>query len=348
MYRPFLHRFLLYRPNTLHTPKRFFSTSQPSIVEPLTLDALTEKKLLKAMFISSLFPFMGFGWLDNSLMLLFGDQIEQTFCLRVGFSTMTAAALGNTLSDVAGVFMSARVEAVAGKLGFAAPALTEALRTSKKFVKARASGAAVGVFIGCLLGMWPLMFYDKKKVEEARLAESRREIFAVTVKKLCDVLKAKNGCLMLVDERKNLLYTEAEENSKLQSSITEISKTQGGIMGYVAATGKIVKSNDVQSSKFYDSKRHDNYHGSGHALKNVLCVPIKDAGGRVVGVIELANKAKTDHFTDEDEDVAVAVASHIAPRLLVDAQDFKDTISVCASNVQQRVHSRTRLSDAGT
>jgi signal transduction protein with GAF and PtsI domain len=237
--------------------------------------------------------------------------------------------------------MSARVEAAAERLGFAAPQLSDALRTSRRFVRAKASGAAVGVFIGCLLGMWPLAFYDKKKVEETRLAASRKEIFAVTVQRLCEVLKTKNGCLMLVDEDRHVLYTEAEDsNSKLQATVTSISRDKGGIMGYVAATGKIVKLNDIRNSKFYDPARHDNYHGSGHSLKSVLCVPIKDAAGKIVGVIELANKAKDAEFTDADEDVAVAVASHIAPRLLTDPQDFAETISVCASNVLLRTHSR--------
>ena len=296
------------------------------------LDAATQKKLTNAVFLSSLFPFLGFGWLDNSLMLLFGDQIEQTFCLRVGFSTMAAAALGNALSDVAGVFMSARVEAVAEKFGFSAPRLSETLRTSRPFLRAKAGGAAVGVFVGCLLGMWPLAFYDKKKVDEVRLAAARKELFQVTVRKLCDVLKAKNGCLMLVDQERHLLFAEAAENSTVEDT-TEISRDTGGIMGYVAATGKIVKLNDVRNSRFYDKNRHDNYHGSGFALRSVLCVPIKDADGKVMGVLELANKAKHEHFTDVDEDVVVAVASHIAPRLVVDPQDFAQTISVCATNV---------------
>jgi len=289
---------------------------------------------------------MGFGWLDNSLMLLFGDQIEQTFCLKAGFSTMTAAALGNALSDVAGVFMSARVEGVAQRLGFAAPSVGEGWRTSPQFVRWKATGAAVGVFVGCLLGMWPLAFYDKKKVEDARLAETRKELFAVTIRRLCEVVNAKNGCLMLVDQKSNTLYTQAEENSNLAEERTEI--TKAGIMGYVAATGKIVKLEDVKNSRFYDASRHENYHGSGHALKTVLCVPIKDAGGAVVGVIELANKAKSTDFSDADEDVVVAVASHIAPRLVVDPQDFAETISVCASNVQQRTHSKNTQNPINT
>lgn len=307
------------------------------------MDAVTRQKLLRGVFLSSLFPFMGFGWLDNSLMLLFGDQIEQAFCLKVGFSTMAAAALGNALSDVAGVFISARVEGAAERLGFAAPALSDALRNTRSFVRWKAGGAAVGVFVGCLLGMWPLAFYDTKKVEETRLAATRKELFSVTIKKLCEVVNAKNGCLMLVDEKSHKLFTQAEENSKFAQVTTEISKTNGGIMGYVAATGKIVKLDDVKNSRFYDPSRHDDYHGSGHALKTVLCVPIKDAGGSVVGVIELANKAKSVDFSDTDEHVVVAVASHIAPRLVVDPQDFADTISICASNVQQRLHSKTSL-----
>ena len=37
-------------------------------------------------------------------MIIAGDAIDKTLCVAMGFSSMAAAALGNTLSDVAGVF----------------------------------------------------------------------------------------------------------------------------------------------------------------------------------------------------------------------------------------------------
>ena len=55
---------------------------------------------LKSVALSQMYPFIGFGFLDNALMLAFGETIESSVGLSLGLSTMAAAAIGNTLSDV--------------------------------------------------------------------------------------------------------------------------------------------------------------------------------------------------------------------------------------------------------
>ena len=48
-------------------------------------------------------PFVGFGFLDNFIMIVAGESIETFFGTTLVISTMAAAALGNTLSDVFGI-----------------------------------------------------------------------------------------------------------------------------------------------------------------------------------------------------------------------------------------------------
>ena len=45
---------------------------------------------------------VGFGFLDNSIMLLAGDAIECTLAVKFGISTMACCALGNIVGDVRG------------------------------------------------------------------------------------------------------------------------------------------------------------------------------------------------------------------------------------------------------
>ncbi|KAF4730166.1 hypothetical protein FOZ62_031554 [Perkinsus olseni] len=66
--------------------------------------------ILKWTFICSAIPFIGFGFLDNALMLIFGEQIDNSLCVVMGFSTLAAAALGNAFSDLAGVFAGSHIE----------------------------------------------------------------------------------------------------------------------------------------------------------------------------------------------------------------------------------------------
>ena len=288
----------------------------------------------RSVFLAAMLPFMGFGWLDNSLMLLFGDTIDRTFCVSLGFSTMAAAALGNAGSDVAGVFASSRVEKVAGKFGFGYPELSDKIQQSASYRKVKACGAAFGVFIGCLLGMWPLLGYDPKKGERQRIAEKQREVFKVTVDELCRVVHAKNGNVIWLKEDK------MNEGSGSQS----LSK----VMDHVSRASEILNIQEMSSSPFYDKSIHDNYMDSGHPVKSLLCVPIVDFGGRVIGAVELANKAGDVPFTDRDEDVVAAVCSHIASELTEfrEAKDFREVIQGCAKNMMNAPRKLLAMSES--
>ena len=60
---------------------------------------------LGALFLCTAVPMVGFGFVDNFIMILAGDKIDATLGVRIGISTMAAAALGNLISDVAGIGM---------------------------------------------------------------------------------------------------------------------------------------------------------------------------------------------------------------------------------------------------
>jgi GAF domain-containing protein len=274
------------------------------------------------VFLSTFLPFFGFGFLDNSLMLIFGDQFDQTVCAKFGFSTLAAAALGNTASDIAGVFASNKIEAMAGKLGVADPKMDGL--SLKNYVRIRATGSVFGVVAGCLVGMWPLLFYDKDK----KMKDKKNELYTVTVEKLCSIVNAKNGCLMLVEN--GMLSTQATQYmAPFQAEIT--TELKGGICGYVAKTGDIVNIPDIKSTEFYDPAKHDNYHGSGFSAKSILCVPIVSYDGKILGAVELANKSPC--FTSQDEDLVAAVCSHIAAAL-TESQEFGAVIDSCAASIR--------------
>ncbi|XP_022699237.1 transmembrane protein 65-like isoform X2 [Varroa jacobsoni] len=116
---------------------------------------------LRAICVHNALPFIGFGFLDNFIMICAGDYIDMTLGLTFGISTMAAAGLGNAISDVAGIGSAWYVERIACRIGVQVPILTaEQLNmTSTRIVSN--FGRAFGVFIGCLLGMCPLLLIDK-------------------------------------------------------------------------------------------------------------------------------------------------------------------------------------------
>ncbi|XP_020291486.1 uncharacterized protein LOC109858534 isoform X2 [Pseudomyrmex gracilis] len=106
--------------------------------------------------IANAIPFVGFGFLDNFIMIVAGDQIESMLNRRFPISTMAAAALGNTVSDVIGIGSVHYVEMFAQKVGFEGPKLTPAQLNLPRARIAANIGRVIGVTIGCLLGMTPI------------------------------------------------------------------------------------------------------------------------------------------------------------------------------------------------
>lgn len=66
-------------------------------------------------------PFLGFGFLDNFFMIIAGDYIESSIGAYMCLSTMAAAALGNTISDVFGLGLATYVERFCGFMGLERP-----------------------------------------------------------------------------------------------------------------------------------------------------------------------------------------------------------------------------------
>ncbi|XP_067888507.1 transmembrane protein 65 isoform X2 [Heterodontus francisci] len=123
------------------------------------------------VFLHSAIPFVGFGFLDNAIMIVAGTQIELSIGVIFGISTMAAAALGNLVSDVAGLGLAGYVEALASRLGLPSPDLNPKQADMWQTRLSSQLGKVIGVTIGCILGMFPLLFL--KTEEEEKLEETK-------------------------------------------------------------------------------------------------------------------------------------------------------------------------------
>ncbi|KAJ8353841.1 hypothetical protein SKAU_G00214080 [Synaphobranchus kaupii] len=129
---------------------------------------------LRYVLLHNAIPFVGFGFLDNAIMIVAGTQIELSIGVILGISTMAAAALGNLVSDLAGLGLAGYVEALACRLGMQIPDLTPKQADMWQTRVSSHTGKAIGVGIGCILGMFPLLFFkdedEKKKTEGSELS----------------------------------------------------------------------------------------------------------------------------------------------------------------------------------
>ena len=150
-------------------------------------------------------PFIGFGFVDNLIMILAGDYIDVTFGVAFGISTIAAAGLGNLISDVAGVGLGGIIESWTAKLGLATARLTPRQAEMTVTIFARNWGCAIGVSIGCLLGMVPLLFMDTSKSDVLREQKAVETIFTHVM----DYVHGAAGC------QKATLYLTDSENFEL-------------------------------------------------------------------------------------------------------------------------------------
>lgn len=123
-------------------------------------------KELRQLALFSALPFVGFGTLDNLIMISAGEYIDTTFGAMLGISTMAAAAFGNMVSDVVGLGTAGYVEDICRKIGITPPKMspTQYDLTSTKLTMNL--GRVVGVLIGCTIGMLPLLFVKREDEDE--------------------------------------------------------------------------------------------------------------------------------------------------------------------------------------
>ncbi|SPP86218.1 uncharacterized protein C03B8.3 isoform X1 [Drosophila guanche] len=118
---------------------------------------------LYSIFFVNAVPFIAFGFLDNFIMITAGEYIECYLGHFITLSTMAAAGLGNTISDVMGITMATYVEHGCQILGLKQPQMAPAQFELKSSKRASSFGRIMGITVGCLLGMCPLWFMEENQ-----------------------------------------------------------------------------------------------------------------------------------------------------------------------------------------
>jgi len=288
---------------------------------------------LRMLFTASALPFVGFGFLDNFLMIVFGDLIDGSICVMFGFSTMAAAAIGNTFSDTVGIFAGGFVERFATKCGIEEPEMTKEQKQLFKTKAFQYNGQSFGIILGCTLGACPLLWIDPHEGERQRREKAQEVVYATVVEKLTKMLGAEAAVLMLADEKTDELYIKAG-SSNLEKGFRF--NRADGFMGSVATDGHVVNIADVKEEPLYIPERHDNFAGSGLEIKSLLCVPIF-AKGCVAGMIMVINKTEENLvFTDKDADILSAVCSHVSNSIGDTTQTFEEILSNCEQSMNKQ------------
>ena len=118
-------------------------------------------------------------------------------------------------------------------------------------------------------------------------------------------IHAERGTLYLVDRNANELWAKVAQGKDMIEIRLPIGK---GLAGYVAKTGEVVNIPDAYSDPRFNPEIDKR---SGYHTQNVLCMPMKNKEGDIVGVFQLLNKEKGT-FTDDDASFIEALSVHAA------------------------------------
>lgn len=268
------------------------SSATFTVVRPTTAQ-------LRQLFLCSAIPMVGFGFMDNFVMITAGSYVDATLGVTLGASTLTAAALGNAVSDVSGVLFGGALERSLSKLNFAVPPpLTACQRALPISRNVHTAGSAIGVFLGCLLGACTLflrgqVFDDHHTLQNTNNnntnSNSNNDHTKELVQKLIQ-MHVLDGV-----EQTSIYYLDHNNNDNTLSKSAQSCRT---IRKAIRDSSFVPNTNNAE---------RDNEKGF-----SILCVPIiirdeEERSETVVAVIEFIRSSSS--FTMQDEAVATVLAN---------------------------------------
>lgn len=159
-------------------------------------------------------------------------------------------------------------------------------------------------------------------------------LFPLIVSKITEAMSAERTSLYVIDWDKEELWTRvAEQIDQIRVPIGE------GISGHVAESGQILNVADAWELPYYN---RDFDIKNRFRTKSVLCTPIKNRIGEMIGVLQVINAKKKERFDTEDEtflkDLTSQVGIALENSLLIEEVllSFNSSISTLSATVDAR------------
>jgi len=186
------------------------------------------REQISSLFWSAAIPMVGFGFMDNFIMITAGSAIDNSLGVHMGLATMTAAAIGQIVSDVSGVVFGDTLS----KWFNVAPAnLTKAQSKLRLVSRIKLCGGVLGVTAGCILGAAALWIIpDKDESPTTTLPATSEELqhqrtadqLGRLQKVMTDIMTSQDetwherraSCTLYVNESMSCCLPSSEDTSK--------------------------------------------------------------------------------------------------------------------------------------
>ncbi len=156
---------------------------------------------------------------------------------------------------------------------------------------------------------------SKSKVDKLSMLIEASKIVnsAIEIEKLLGLIlgvatrsiNADRGTLYLLDTSTNELWSQVAQGNNMVEIRLPVGK---GLAGYVAKTGETVNITDAYKDPRFNPEID---RKSGYKTNNVLCMPMRNKDGVIVGVFQFLNK-REGPFGTEDESFIDALSVHAA------------------------------------
>ena len=140
------------------------------------------------------------------------------------------------------------------------------------------------------------------------------ELIRVIAEETKGAIQADRCTVFLLDKEHNELWSKVAlgEDSEIRFPADK------GLAGHCVKTGETINIKDAYNDSRFNPEID---YQTGYKTKTILCMPIKNLQQKIIGAFQVLNKLE-GYFTDEDEDLLVAIGSS-AGIALENAQLFK-------------------------
>jgi putative methionine-R-sulfoxide reductase with GAF domain len=176
------------------------------------------------------------------------------------------------------------------------------------------------------------------RVVKAMATERKLEsLLEVITRETVQMLKCDRCSVFVLDNHRGELWTQIAQG--LDGARTIRMPVSGtSIVSLCARTGRVINIPDAYEDPRFDPEVDKT---TGYTTKNILCVPMHNRSGNVIGVFEVMNK-EAGIFHDEDEEWLQALAA-VAGGLIEQAQQYQEiehfvdkTLETLAQTIDKR------------